>query len=171
MIWRLSHKADPVAVALADRHYSRRGRCVGSKQIGTPARQLVLVSQDGDALWETRWPKGDKVWHRWPGAWICGYFRNESPDLASELIRQAVAATRWKWPEVPALGMVTWIEPREVTPVMVRGCPTWGRTWTLAGFEFDGWTKKGKLAFVLRPERMPPPEPPIGAELALTEAA
>ncbi len=166
-MWRLSHKADPVACALADRHYSRRARCMGSKQIGTPARQLVLIGVDDLALWETRWPKPEAVWHRWPGAWINGYFRNESPERASELIREAVAATRWKWPEVPALGMVTWIDPREVRPTMVRGRPVWGWTYLRAGFEPDGETKGGKLAFVLPPSSMPEPSPPLGTGLSL----
>jgi hypothetical protein len=165
--WRLANKADPQALALADRHYSRRPRCVGSKQIGTPARQLVLVSLAGDALWETRWPRADKVWHRWPGAWINGYFRNESPARASELIREAVACTRWYFGDPPPLGMVSWIDPRRVRPTMVRGLRTWGWTYLRAGFEPDGELTDGKLTFVMRPAVMPEALPPVGADLRL----
>lgn len=52
--------------------------------------------------------------------------------------------------------MITFIDRRKVTPVMVRGVKTWGRTWALAGFVAAGETKGGLLAMQLHPQDMPP---------------
>ena len=77
---------------------------------------------------------------------------------AVDLIRQAVAATRAFYGEPPALGMVTFVDPRHVRPTMVRGKPVWGWTFLKAGFEPVGTTiDQGLLAFQLLPDRMPPP--------------
>ena len=167
MHWRLSYRADPEALPLADRHYNRQSP--GSPQFVPPGRCLVLLSgEPASALWVTSWPLGEYVRHRWPGAWVCSCFRREGEGArASDLIREAVAATRWRYGEPPALGLVTFLDRRHVRPIRVRGVETWGRTWLLAGFEPDGETQGGLLAFRLPPESMPPPEPPIGAELRL----
>ena len=161
MIWRLSHRADPAAVAIADRHYNRQKP--GTPQFVPPGRCLVLLAPA--ALWVTSWPLGEYVKHRWPGAWICSCFRREADaqGFASDTIREAVAATRWRWPNTPPLGMVTFIDQSRVSPIMVRGRPTWGRTWLLAGFERDGETAGGLLAVRLPPEAMPEPAAPLGA--------
>ena len=101
------------------------------------------------------------------GAWVCSCFRREGGPLASEMIREAIAATRAIYGDPPALGMVTFLDRRHVRPVMVRGRETWGRTWLLSGFEPDGETIGGLLAFRLRPEAMPPPSHPDGAQMSL----
>lgn len=152
--WNLSWRADPRARALADRHYNRQK--VGAKQFVPPGRCLVLLTADAGALWVTSWPFGEYVLHRWPGAWMCSAFRRESGPRASDLIVEAVAATRGEFGEPPEIGMVTFIDRDEVKPTMVRGEPVWGWTYLKAGFEPDGETKAGLLAFRLRPERMPP---------------
>jgi hypothetical protein len=64
--------------------------------------------------------------------------------------------------------MVTFLDRRHVRPVMQRGLPTYGKTWLLAGFEPDGETKGGLLAFRLPPDAMPAPEAPHGASLPMT---
>lgn len=163
MIWSLSWRADPVAASIADRHYNRQK--VGAAQFVPPGRCLVLLAEPPDrALWVTPWPFGEYVKHRWPGAWVCSCYRREGgPTLASEAIRQAVAATRWRWPDVPERGMVTFIDREKVRPTMVRGVPTWGWTYLRAGFEPDGETEGGLLAFRCSPENMPTAERPIGA--------
>lgn len=160
-LWRLSHRADPKAKALADRHYNRQKP--DSPQFVPPGRCLVLLSLDERAFWVTSWPFGAYVRHRWPGAWVCSAFRREGGDApASALIRAAVAATVAHWPDVPALGMVTFLDRAKVRPVRVRGVETWGRTWLLSGFEPDGETKGGLLAYRLPPERMPAARPAEG---------
>lgn len=78
--------------------------------------------------------------------------------LASEMIRQAVAVTRFRYGNPPELGMITFLDRSKVKPVMVRGVATWGRTWIIAGFEHVGETKGGLMAFQLKPENMPAAE-------------
>jgi hypothetical protein len=163
-MWSVSHRFDPRALPLADRHYNRRK--VGSPQFVPPGRCLVLLTGDARALWVTSWPFAEYVRHRWPGAWVNSLFRREAGPLASELIRDAVAATRWTFGEPPPLGMVTFINRDKTTP---KRDP--GYCYLAAGFEPDGETDGGLVAVRMRPERMPPPEPPVGAELALFPAA
>src|SRR5438105_2061129 len=105
MRWVKSFRADRRAALIADQHYSRQK--VGSRQFVPPGRCLVLVTAEYDALWTTSFPYPEWVKHAWPGAWICSIFRNTSEHLSSELILEAVAATRWHFGEPPALGMVT----------------------------------------------------------------
>ena len=151
--WYLSHRADPRAVSIADRHYNRQK--VGTPQFVPPGRCFVLLTADADALWVTSWPFAQYVKHAWAGAWICSCFRNESATLSSLLIRQAVAATRQRWPAVPALGMVTFIDTTKV-----RRKRDWGRCYLKAGFVRCGQTQGGLLVLQMRPECMPGPEVP-----------
>ena len=166
MIWRLSHRADPPAVAIADRHYNRQKH--GTSQFMPPGSCLVLLA-DGPAVWGTSWPLAEYTRHAWAGAWVCTIFRREGGDLpASEMIRQAVAATRWHYGPPPALGMVTFIDRDQVQPYRRRGClPVWGRTWLMAGFEEIGETKGGLMALQMSPAAMPAPSPPLGVSMRL----
>lgn len=162
-LWRTSYRADPVACAIADRHYNRQS--IGSAQFVPPGRCLVLLSP-GPALWVTSWPYPQYVRHQWAGAWINSAFRREGGALASDLIRDAVAVTRWRWPAVPELGMVSFIDPGKV-----RRKRDPGRCFLRAGFRYAGETKSGLLALQLLPEDMPPAAPPIDAHPTLWEAA
>lgn len=167
MRWHLSHHASKRGCKLADRHYSRK--TVGSPQFTPPGRKLVLMTAGGDALWVTTWPFTEYVKHAWAGCWMCCLFRNESLFLASELITEAVAATRAYYGEPPPLGMVSFIDPNEVKPTMVRGQAVLGWTWRKAGFEAVGVTAGGLYAFQLLPEKMPGPRPPRGYQRSLLE--
>ena len=160
MKWRLSHRADPVAVALADRHYSRQKP--GTPQFVPPGRCVVLLTEDADALWVTSWPFAEYVKHAWAGAWVCSMFRNESETLSSELIREAVAATRWVWPDVPPLGMVTFVDTTKV-----RRKRDWGRCYRRAGFVEAGYTVGRLVALQLLPDAMPEAESPVNAQMRL----
>ena len=116
MRWRLSHRADPEALKIADRHYNRQKP--GTPQFVPPGRCVVLVT-DG-AAWVTSWPFAEYVRHAWPGAWVNSLFRREhSTEKASELILQAVAATRSIW-EPPELGMITFVSPKHVAQTIGR---------------------------------------------------
>lgn len=155
MIWKRSTRADRKAVAIADRHYNRQK--IGSPQFVPPGSCLVLIAKDGGALWTTSWPISDYVKHAWAGAWINSLFRRETtPVLSSELIRQAVAATRWYYGDSPALGMVTFVDAEKV-----RHKRDVGRCYRRAGFRYVGFTKGGLWAFQLRPEDMPEPDIPL----------
>lgn len=157
MRWQVSHRASKRGVKLADRHYSRQKP--GSPQFVKPGSCLVLITPEESALWVTSWPIAEYVKHAWAGAWECSLFRSEGDDTASELIRQAVAATRAFYGEPPPLGFVTFIDPRKVQPVVVRGLPTFGYSWVKAGWSFVGKTQDGKLTFQQLPDRMPDPAP------------
>ena len=180
----MSYRASPRARRLADRHYSRQ--TVGAEQFvppgaclvvaGVESRMNVLITPDGKAYWVTSWPKAEYVHHAWAGAWICSAFRNEGAGLSSELIREAVAATRAHWAP-PNLGMVTFVDADRV-----RRKRDPGRCFVRAGFQRAercgachgdsfgmrgpcawcgedkvGWTDGGLLAFQMLPSDMPPP--------------
>lgn len=153
MKWRMSHRADPDCLPLADRHYNRQK--VGSPQFVPPGRCVVLKRPG--AVWVTSWPYAEFVKHAWAGAWINSMFRNESAEIASVLICEAVAATRSVWPNVPTLGLVTFIDPVHVLPRKIRGRPTWGHSYFEAGFQHVGYTKGGLWVMQLLPEAMPEP--------------
>lgn len=161
MIWTLSNRFDAEAAKVADRHYNRRK--IGSPQFVPPGRCLVL-SAPGPALWVTSWPFAEYVRHAWPGAWINSLFRREGGDLlASEMIRQAVAATLWRWPDPPALGMVTFVDAGKTRP---KRDP--GYCYMQAGFRNVGHTKGGLVALQMLPQDMPPAAAPVGAQDALS---
>lgn len=155
VIWNLSHRADYDARIIADRHYNRQKP--GTKHFVPPGRCLVL--KHPTSFWVTSWPFAEYVRHAWGGAWVCSAFRKEGEGHASEMIRDAISCTRFKYPETPELGMITFLDRKKVQPIKVRGVKTWGRTWELAGFKAVGETKGGLLALQLLPENMPAPAP------------
>ena len=158
-MWERCTRADPRARRLADRHYSRQK--VGAAQFVPPGRCVVLFTPG--AFWVTSWPFAEYVKHRWAGAWTCSAFRREPecPYLASDLIRFAVAHTRAVFGEPPPIGMLTFVNAPKV-----RAKRDPGRCFLRAGFVRDGESKGGLLAFVLRPESMPPALPiPIHGDL------
>ena len=159
--WRLSYRCDPEVVPMADRHYNRQkigapgfvppGRCHVLK-IGTP--EQLRTPETGAAFWVTSWPFAEYVRHAWAGAWVCSAFRNEGAGVSSELIQQAVVSTRQKWPEVPELGMISFIDPSKVQPRPIRGRKTWGHSWFEAGFNHVGYTKGGLWTFQIAAEKI-----------------
>lgn len=153
-IWQPSHRADPQVVPIADRHYNRQS--IGSPQFVPPGRCHVLKIGDaeqlktpdsGGAFWVTSWPFAEYVKHAWAGAWVCSAFRNEGAGVSSDLIRQAIISTKEKWPAIPELGMISFIDPVHVKPRPIRGRKTWGHSWFEAGFHHVGYTKGGLWAF------------------------
>lgn len=167
MRWYESHRFDPIAAALADRHYNRQK--IGSPQFVPPGRCAVFVSDNRRAFWVTSAPLPEFTKHAWPNAWICSAFRSEGAGKASELIRQAIAASRAKLGEPPALGMVTFIDRIKVNPTMVRGKPIWGWTYRKVGFVECGETKGGLLALQMLPDVMPEPLAALSMQLSLFE--
>lgn len=160
MPWRESWRADPEARELADRHYNRQK--IGAPQFVPPGRCVVLMAA-GPALWVTSWPFAEFVQHQWAGAWVNSCFRREGGDVvASDLIRAAVAATRAVWSEVPALGMITFVD---ATKVRHKRDP--GRCYRKAGFRHVGWTKSGLMAWQLLEPEMPAPVPALRNQMEL----
>lgn len=152
-VWCKSHRADKAALPLADRHYNRQK--IGSPQFMPPGSCCVFLTACRRALWGTSFPIAKYVKHQWAGAWMCSVFRSEGAGQASDLIRLAVAATRAHYGDPPELGMLTFIDPNCVKPVMQRGVQTFGFTWVRAGFRYAGMTKGGLYAFQLLPKDMP----------------
>jgi hypothetical protein len=152
--WELSGRASARCLPLANRHYTRQSPDSG--QFVPPGACLVLYCPG--AYWVTSWPRAEYVKHAWAGAWVCSAFRNERPDLylSSGLIIEAVAATRWRWPDTPALGVVTFVDARKI-----RRKRDPGRCFRKAGFRPCGNTKGGLLALQLLPADMPDPAPPL----------
>jgi hypothetical protein len=163
--WRASDRYDPAALPLADRHYNRQKP--GTPQFVPPGRCLVLLTEDRSALWTTSWPFAEFVRHAWPGAWVNSLFRNEGNHLSSDLIRHAVAHTRARWPSVPELGIVSFVDPAKTEPKEVPG---W--CYRRAGWTHVGYTAGGLWVFQQLPGRrigrrsepMPDPEPIPGSQ-------
>lgn len=153
--WHHSTRFDRRALPLADRHYNRQK--VGSPQFVPPGRCVVLLTDKADALWVTSWPYAEYTRHAWAGAWMNSCFRNESPHLSSELILEAVAATRAVFGEPPTLGMVTFVDADKT-----RHKRDPGRCYRRAGFQHVGFTKGGLWAFQLLPAAMPAAASPLG---------
>lgn len=153
MRWFASYRADELALPIADRHYNRQH--VGSPQFVPPGRCLVLLTERPDALWVTSWPLAQYTHHDWPGAWVCSCFRNEGQYLSSDLIREAVAATRSKW-KPPLEGMITFVDSSKV-----RRKRDPGRCFIRAGFKICGITKGGLIALHLDICDMPAPLSPL----------
>lgn len=191
MNWKLSNRADKRALPLANRHYTRQKP--ESDQFLPPGRCLVLLTEDEKALWVTSWPLAEWTKHMWAGAWMCSMFRNEGKVLSSELIIEAVAATRWYFGHAPALGMVTFVDGEKTKKGRGKKEQP-GNTFRAAGFEraqcplhylvneavedviglmFDcaacrGETKDQRLtALQLLPENMPAALAPLGAQFDL----
>lgn len=93
---------------------------------------------------------------------MCSAFRNEGPHLSSDLILEAVAATRWRYGDAPAMGMVTFVDTAKTKR---KRDP--GRCYRRAGFQPDGETKGGLVALVMRPDGMPQPDMPLGATMMM----
>jgi hypothetical protein len=162
-VWCVSHRFDPAAARLADRHYNRQK--VGSPQFAPPGSCCVFVTECGRAFWITSNPLAEWVKHAWAGAWVCSAFRSEGAGKASDLIRLAVAATRAHYGQPSPLGMVTFVDRSKVRPTIVRGREIWGWTYRKAGFVEAGETKGGLLALQMLPEVMPEAVPALPRSL------
>jgi hypothetical protein len=82
--------------------------------------------------------------------------------VASELILQAIAATRAYYGDPPVLGIVTFIDREKVRPTIVRGRSVWGWTYRKAGFVEVGETRINRhLVLQMLPAAMPGPEPAL----------
>ncbi len=96
------------------------------------------------------------VKHAWAGAWVVSIFRNEDAGpLASQMIRQALTIMQGEY-RIPSIGCVTFVDPKQVPGILVRGERVKGFCFWKAGFRAVGETKKGLIAWQLLPGDMPP---------------
>jgi hypothetical protein len=113
-IWQVRTRFDKAAVALADRHYSRRPDKIGSNQVGGVSRNVTLVTPCERALWVTRYMLPGRAFDKLD-AYRCSYFRNEGAGLSSTLIVEAMRLTVLLWEGfTPPDGWVTWIRPDKI---------------------------------------------------------
>lgn len=133
MVWIVTNKGDQECRVLADRHYSRQ--TVGARLFTRPGRNLVLKTESADAVWVT-WSsiRDDGV-----NAWECTIFRNESPYLSSDLIREAVEITIREWGQPPPDGIITYVDQSKVRSANPGYC------FLKAGWRKSGVSKRRKL--------------------------
>jgi len=158
--WKVSHRADPIAVALADRHYNRQ-------HVGSPSssRRVVTSASSRPKAMPSGRPHGrSRSTSSTPGP-DRGSTRSsatKAPTLSSELILEAIAATRWTWTP-PDLGIITFVDAGKV-----RRKRDPGRCYRRAGFDHVGYTKGGLLVFGMLPDAMPDAVMPLGAQMAMS---
>lgn len=134
-LWRRVTKFDPQACALADRHYSRRKP--GSGQFMPPGQTIVLLARDGRAVfgwWRPHPGSGLRSMNGYDG-WTCTIFRNESPDLSSELILDAERAIAEAGLDIGPDGLLTYVWDRKVRSSNPGFC-----------FKAAGWRRIGRSA-------------------------
>ena len=138
MIWTQASRVHVPSREIADRHYNRQS--IGHPNFMPPGRCCVFyaANDNGRAVWGTSWPFAEYVKHAWAGAWVCSIFRNEGAGRASEMIVEAVSATRAFFGDPPPLGMITFVDRRKVKPTIVRGEQVWGLDLS------QGWVRPGR---------------------------
>lgn len=140
LLWYLTKDGDRSCLDLYERHYSSYRYRDGRKRVlfAGPGEKIVLRTAKGDAM--LVWRKFiDKSGQQGVN---CAVFRNESPHLSSELIRQADAIADFVWPCHRLYSYVRKEAVRSSNPGYCFLCAGW-RRW--------GMTKGGLLV----PERLP----------------
>ncbi|MCI0656797.1 MAG: hypothetical protein L0170_06965 [Acidobacteria bacterium] len=112
--WRRSHKADPSAAALADRHYSRRKP--GSRQFMPPGQTVVLLGIHEHAVfgWWRPHPRSGITAMNGLDGWTCTIFRNEGSTLSSLLILDAERFLQILSLDCGPDGLLTYVEPKKL---------------------------------------------------------
>jgi hypothetical protein len=77
-------------------------------------------------------------------AYRCTLFRNESGRRASELVREAMAATVAAWGPAPADGWLTYVEPGAIASEVAGYC------FRRAGFRRDRSFRSSRLVRLVR---------------------
>jgi len=136
--WMQMLDGDASCRAIFDRHYSRYVYADGRrpKLFVGPGEKMVLMQADGLALcvWR-KFISGDGQ----TGV-NCAIYRNESPRLASLMLKDAMQIAWGRW---PGQRLFTYVNPRKVPPTMERSRPVWGWCFYKAGWRFVGLTGQG----------------------------
>ena len=135
MNWLRVTKFDKRAVALADRHYSRRK--IGSPQFMPPGETIVLLSNDGRAVfgwWRPHPTSGIKSMNGLDG-WTCTIFRNESERVSSQLILEAEEFLMGSGVTIGPDGLITYVWDSKIKSSNPGYC-----------FQIAGWKRTGRSA-------------------------
>lgn len=132
-LWYLTKDGDRSCFALFRRHYSCRNKRPRNGLFVGPGDKIVLRTNAGDAVfvWRHAQHRADDQ-----EGIECTLFRNESPLLSSELVRQADAIADHCWPD---RRHYTFVDPRAVRSSNPGFC------FLAAGWERSGMTKGGLL--------------------------
>lgn len=143
--WWLTKDGDPIAFAMARRHYSAwKNKTPKIRLFVGPGEKIVLRTESGDALWAWRKFIDDSG----QVGVCCTIFRNEGKIQSSDLIRQACRIADAIWPNQRRY---TFVDPERIKSVNPGEC-----------FKRAGWrlvrkdgkpatTKKGQLILELMP--------------------
>jgi hypothetical protein len=142
--WKEVSKCDAQAREIARPHYSRAKP--DSQELGPPGQKIVLVGEDGKALWGSHRPApwaGVKRMDGFEGH-SCFIFRNCGGPLSSLLIKEAVGFTAKRWGVAPFITYVAMDKVRR------KRDP--GRCFIRAGFHPVAVKNKTKHGRMLRLE-------------------
>ncbi len=162
-IWTRVGRTDGRARALADKHYSRKH--IGAAEFCPPGNNIVLLHLvdefTADALWVSHRPdpSAGLARPRFDGFdyWDNPFFRNESELIASEMIREAIAISlHYWWRNVPRDGFHSFVDPKQVKPVMRHSQAVYGWCFDKAGFDLSPQKTADKklLRYILPRERL-----------------
>ena len=147
--WLSVRRNDSRAFALYRRHYSayknmKPYRAVGETNFLGPGECMVLLTSCGQAVFT--WQRNTVPRYDGQTGVCCTIFRNESPILSSDLIREAdmLACQRW-----PGERHFTYVDH---TRIRHKRDP--GRCFRKAGWTVCGHNKDGRLTIL---ERLPHP--------------
>ncbi len=133
-LWWLTRDGDKMCLDLFSRHYSARQyeKDQSRKLFCGPGQKIVLRTLQADAMF---------VWRKFiddsgQNGVNCAVFRNESPALSSELIRQADLIAEFIWPNERHYTFVNQDKIRSTNP---------GACFKAAGWKTCGVTQKGLL--------------------------
>lgn len=135
-LWWLTKDGDREGLELYETHYSAHHYKDGRKRklFMGPGEKLVLRTWEGDAYFGWR----NFIDDSGQTGINCSYFRNQSPSLSSELIRQADAVADFLWADRRHYTFVDAKAVRSENP---------GYCFICAGWEKCGVTKSGLWIF------------------------
>ena len=144
MYWREVSKCDRFAAAFAAPHYSIAKPLAA--ELGPPGQKIVLMGEDGKALWGSHRPAPWAEAKRMDGfeGHSCFIFRNDGGPQSSGIIRQAVAITAIEWNNAPFITYVA------IEKIRRKRDP--GRCFIKAGFRPVRIKEKTKHGRMLRLE-------------------
>jgi hypothetical protein len=142
--WRVVSKCDRFAASFAAPHYSIAKPLAA--ELGPPGQKIVLMGEDGKALWGSHRPAPWAKLGRMDGflGHSCFIFRNDGGPQSSGIIRQAVAITAIDWNLAPFITYVA------IDKVRRKRDP--GRCFIKAGFQPIRIKEKTKHGRMLRLE-------------------
>jgi len=153
--WQISNRFDPMAVQLADKHYSRQKP--GTNQFMPAGSCYVLRTPEGDAVFGVSSPRYTQRDY-FIGALVCSIFRNESQHLSSSLILDALTCIRFLAGDA---SMITYVDAGKIKSSNPGYC------FKMAGFLDAGFRSKDKGLVVLHRQKLPAPQMPMLYQLRM----